>query len=287
MNRVLATGPAESKFLTNLERFEIPVFSLRRHRALFDDIGDQNLYELLTQLESKGWLLRVERGVYVVVPRAARGTWHEHPFIIAAAMAPEPYYVSYWSALSFHNLTEQMPKVVVVAINGGRSRGKTFVTFQGYRYQFVSRSKASFFGIDQYDMTGLNGAACVAVSIAEPEKAILDSLNNERLSGGMSEIIKSLQRGLANRSLSPQRLVDYALRYPNGAVINRLGYILTHSDVTQSDVSGNTIDALRARVRRTGYPPYLSSVSAREEASRDPEWNVMVNLPSHMFEEGM
>lgn len=282
MNRVLATGPAESKFLTDLERFEIAVFSLRRHRTLFGDIGDQNLYELLTELESKGWLLRVERGIYVVVPRAARGTWHEHPFIIAAAMAPEPYYISYWSALSFHNLTEQMPRIVVVAITGGRSRRKTFGTFQGYRYQFVSRSSTTFFGIGRHELTGLNGAACVDVSIAEPEKAIVDSLSNERLSGGMPEIIKSVQRGLANGGLAPQRLVDYALRYPNAAVINRMGYILTHSDV-----SGDTIDALRARARRTGYPPYLSRSAPREGVFRDPEWNVMVNLPEQLFEEGI
>ncbi len=112
MNRVLATGRAESRLLADLERQEIPVLSLKKHRALLGDIDDQTLYDLLTQLQGKGWLLRIEQGTYVVVPRAARRTWHEHPFIIAAAMAPDPYYISYWSALSFHNLTTQMPPLV-------------------------------------------------------------------------------------------------------------------------------------------------------------------------------
>ncbi len=88
------------------------MLSLKKHRALLGDIDDQTLYDLLTQLQGKGWLLRIEQGTYVVVPRAARRTWHEHPFIIAAAMAPDPYYISYWSALSFHNLTTQMPPLV-------------------------------------------------------------------------------------------------------------------------------------------------------------------------------
>jgi len=38
MKRVLSTGPAESTFLTDLEWLEIPVFSLKRHRTLLDDI---------------------------------------------------------------------------------------------------------------------------------------------------------------------------------------------------------------------------------------------------------
>ncbi len=188
MKRVLATGPAESRFLTDLERLEIPVFSLKRHRTLLDDIADSELYDLLTALEDKGWLLRVERGTYVVVPRAARRTWHEHPFIIAAAMAPDPYYISYWSALSFHNMTTQMPQVVVVVIPADYRRRRAQVTFQGYRYWFVSRRQATFFGAQPHDMIGLNGAAHVEVMIADPGKAILDSLDDERLAGGMAEL---------------------------------------------------------------------------------------------------
>jgi len=279
MKRVLSTGPAESRFLTNLERLEIPVLSLKKHRALLGDIADQELHDLLTGLEDKGWLLRVERGTYAVVPRAARGTWHEHPFIIAAAMAPDPYYISYWSALSFHNLTTQMPRVVVVAIPAGLQRWRTQVTFQGYRYRFVSRRRTTFFGMRPHDMTGLNGAAHVEVTIADPEKALLDSLDEERLAGGIDEIVGALRRGLANGGLSSPRLVEDALRYPNRAVVNRLGYLLSHSGADR-----NILDALRGRVRRTGYPPYLSSGASRVEAYRDSEWNVMVNLPEDSFE---
>jgi len=122
-------------------------------------------------------------------------------------------------------------------------------------------------------MTGLNGAAHVEVMIAEPEKAILDSLDDERLAGGIAEIIESLRRGLANGSLSLPHLVDDALRYPNRAVINRLGYLLSRSGADK-----DALDALRGRMRRTGYPPYLSRVAPRIEAHRDPEWNVMVNV---------
>jgi len=62
-------------------------------------------------------------------------------------------------------------------------------------------------------------------------------------------------------------------------VVNRLGYLLSHSGADK-----DILDALRGRVRRTGYPPYLSSGAPRVDAYRDPEWNVLVNLPEDSFE---
>lgn len=281
VNRPLATGPAEGRLLTDLERQEIPVLSLKKHRALLGEMDDQTLYDLLSQLEDKGWLLRVEKGTYVVVPRAARRTWHEHPFLVAAALAPDPYYISYWSALSYHNLTTQLPRLVAVAIPAGRRRHRSHVVFQGDTYDFIARAPTSFFSIATETLVGLNGAAHVAVAIAAPEKALLDALDDERFSGGMGEVIEALHRGLASGVINPQRLVDDALRYPNRGLVNRLGYLLAHSAAPP-----DTLAALHAAVRRTGYPPYLSSVAPRVGAHRDATWNVLVNIEPETLAEG-
>ena len=274
MNRSLTTGPNEGRLLTELERLEIPVLSLQRHRALLSDFTDERLRAVLSRLAAKGWLLRIEAGKYVVVPRAARDSWHEHPFIIAAAVAPNPYYISYWSALSFYNLTEQIPQAVFTAVTGR----KRPLTFQGWRYQFVARSAKAFFGFSEHEMIGLNGAAHVEVAIAEPEKAILDSLDAEELAGGILEVIKAIRRGFEDGVFSLERLIDYARLYPNAAVVARLGYVLTHSHLAGAE-------ALQSAVRRTGYPPYLSRCTPRLGARRDSEWNLLVNLPDDVFED--
>src|SRR6185437_2347763 len=122
MKRELAVGTAEATLLSDLERAEIPVLSLPHHRLLLNEFDDVSLYKTIHRLVVKGWLQRIESGKYVVVPRAARGGWHEHPFIIAAAISPTPYYISYWSALSHHDLTEQLPRGVFVASLGSRKR---------------------------------------------------------------------------------------------------------------------------------------------------------------------
>jgi predicted transcriptional regulator of viral defense system len=275
MKRRLAVGPTEAALLTDLERAEIPVLTLPRHRSLLGARDDVSLARTIHRLASKGWLQRIESGKYVVVPRAARGGWREHPFIIAAAISPTPYYISYWSALSHHNLTEQVPRGVFVALCGGRKRT---IHFQGWMYRFVQRTPPSFYGFREEEMVGLNGAARVGVAIADPEKALLDALDDEALAGGFAEIVKAFHRGLVDEILTVDRLVGYALRYPNRAVAARLGYILARSAVP---VAGE----LRRAVRRTGYPPRLSTSAPGHGAARDRTWNLLVNVPDTVFEE--
>lgn len=125
-SRRLATGPAEAHLLTELERRGIAVLSLARHRALLTDFDDAQLRKLTHQLSVKGCLLRIEAGKYVVVPRAARQSWHEDPLVIGTTVAPDPHYISYWSALLFHDLTEQLPRVVSIAVCGARKRPLAF-----------------------------------------------------------------------------------------------------------------------------------------------------------------
>src|SRR5438094_3499710 len=116
VSRRLATGPTEAHLLTELERNGVSVFATGRHRQLVAGLTERQLRDTVHRLAAKGWLRRIEAGKYLVVPRAARGGWSEHPFVVASGIAPAEHYVSFWSALSHHGLTEQLPRVVSVAL---------------------------------------------------------------------------------------------------------------------------------------------------------------------------
>src|SRR5436190_18867491 len=120
--RSLATGPQEGRVLTELERLGISILALPRPASFLPDIADGHFRKLLHRLRVKGWLVPIEQGKYLVVPRAARGSWGEHPFVVAAGIAPDDYYISFWSALSHHRLTEQVPRIVYAALRGSRKR---------------------------------------------------------------------------------------------------------------------------------------------------------------------
>jgi predicted transcriptional regulator of viral defense system len=167
-----------------------------------------------------------------------------------------------------------MPGIVYVAVRSGRKRE---VRFQGWRYRFVTLSSRRFYGHAPTEFTALNGAARIDVQIAEPEEAILDSLDNEQLAGGFPEIVKALQRGFDNGLLSGRRLVEYALRYPNAAVVARLGYLLQRLGRPEAH-------ALRRIVGRLKHPVVLSLRAPRDGARFDPSWRLNVNVSDQLFE---
>jgi predicted transcriptional regulator of viral defense system len=172
-------------------------------------------------------------------------------------------------------LTEQVPRLVAIATTGGR---KKTLHFQGWTYRFVYRTPRSFYGFREHELVGLNGAARVDVMIADPEKVLLDALDDEALAGGFSEVLKALHRGLRDGIVAVGRLIGYALRYPNQAVIARLGYLLERSAIPDAA-------ALRQAIRTTGYPPRLSTQTKHADAYRDRSWNLLVNVPDDLLEE--
>ena len=66
--------------------------------------------KIANNLIHKRWLDRLTTETYLIVPLAAgeTGEYTEHEFVIASHLA-EPMYITYWSALSYHVLTEQVP----------------------------------------------------------------------------------------------------------------------------------------------------------------------------------
>ncbi|MBI2939325.1 MAG: hypothetical protein HYY04_02720 [Chloroflexi bacterium] len=264
----MALGPQETRLLSTLERCGISVLSVARHRGLLRDFSDTQLRDVVHGLSTKGCLTKIEGGKYLVVPRAGRGVWHEHPFVVASGIAPEEHYISYWSALSHHQLTEQVPRVVYVALCGKRKRP---VEFQGWRYRFVCLAERKFFGFETEDFIALNGAATIAVAVASPEKAILDSLDDEMLAGGVPEVAKALWRGLEARTVAVDRLVEYAARLDDAAVVARLGYLLDRLGVAEAR-------DLAPLVRRRGLAPLLSTKASAAGAFPDRRWHLRVNI---------
>ena len=275
VSRQLATGPNEARLLTELERNGVSIFSSAQHSPLIDGQTNRQIRDTVYQLAKKGWLLRIESGRHLVVPRAALGTWSEHPFVVAAGISPIDSYISFWSALSHHGLTEQLPRVVHVVL---KKRQKATVVFQEWTYRFVALAEHKFFGFHHEEFSALNGAARISVPIADPEKAILDSLDYESLGGGITEIVKALRRGVDRHQLAMDRMLEYAERLGNAAVIARLGFLLERIDVPEAR-------DLRALVRRRGPPPVLSTVRKGTAFTFNRDWYLNVNVPDWHWDE--
>ena len=176
---------------------------------------NQNARKIASRLNKKGWLDRLENGKYLIIPLDAgeESTYTEHEFIIASNLISN-YYIAYLSALNFHGMTEQTPFTVFVAT----TERKKDRTIHDIPYNFIKINKKKFFGFEKY------AVASSQIKISTPEKTIIDSLDHLEYSGGITEVVKGLREKRNN--LDIEKMVNYAVKINNGAVVKRLHYLM-------------------------------------------------------------
>lgn len=234
-------------------------------RTLSDllSLGKVQTARLLQRMEREGLVARLERGKYVVLGLASERTL-SNPLFLASHLVT-PAYVSFWSALHFYSLTEQVPRRVFVAV----TRQKRPLLFRGITFQFVRLSPPLFFGYRRETLDGL------PVVVADEAKALLDSLYLPVHAGGLGEVARALHTALREGRVESRQLVEYARRMGSASLMARLGYLL--------DRFGAPSD---------GLPPPRGPVVLDPSRPRrgpfDSRWKVYVNvLESDLFSPGV
>lgn len=156
------------------------------------------------RLRKNGAIYEIEKGKY---------TLHKDPLLISSRII-WPSYISLWSALRYHNLTEQIPHSVWVITT--RLRRKIRMNFLDTEINFVITKPKYFFGYDKLSFRGYE------IFVADPEKAIIDCLLFRKVSS--AEIFGILKNNMGK--IRQKKLVGYAVRTENHALIKRLGYML-------------------------------------------------------------
>jgi predicted transcriptional regulator of viral defense system len=154
----------------------------------------------------------LKSGTYLIVPLAAgeTGEYTEHEFVIASHLA-DPMYISYWTALNYHELTEQVPLTAFAATTEQVPSRE----IHGVTYTFVTVTEEKFFG---YDPVAVDAQQ---VNVASVEKTLVDCADHPEHCGGIGELAK----GLAAADLEQATLTEYLLRLGNGAAIKRIVYL--------------------------------------------------------------
>ncbi len=201
----------ESKVLTELSYKNKKIFTLDDLKGLVDKPKN-----LLDQLTRKKWILKIRRGVYAITPLEAgengADSYTMHSFVIGS-LVTKPYYIGYWSALNYHGLTEQTPASVYIAV----PKPKNSRTILDVRYVFVTIPPRKMFGTDEIEIEKRK------VTISSVEKTLVDCLDHPEHCGGLNEVTRALY--FSRDELDAEKIVEYAIKIGNTAVIKRLGYI--------------------------------------------------------------
>lgn len=211
-------------------------------------------YQILHRLVGSGLLYRIALGRYIV-GGPGEGSPLGQPFFLATRIV-EPSYVGFWSALAYYGWTEQAPRIVFVATtrrSGRRALGRISV-------RFVRLQPSRFFGYATVRQGNLE------FPVAEPEKAMVDSLLLPEHSGGMELVAEALQEALPG--LDRPKLEAYAVRTGVRSLASRLGYLLARSGIAS--------EALRT----AGSSVYVKLDPRGPRRGRyDSRWRVLDNLP--------
>jgi len=251
-------GKIEAGFLAKAGAH--PTFSLALVRQILGHTKIDPTPQFLERLQSKGWIRRIRRGRFAVVPLSSGQDRSPqlHEFVVAMELV-SPAVIAYWSALNHHGMTEQLPRTVFVATDHPVRHQPGDVL--GVSYRIVSLKPGKFFGIMK---DWINE---IPFSVTDREKTIIDGLDLPQYIGGVSEIAKALTDSW--RMLDEKKLRKYAAKIGNTAVAKCLGFIM-------ETLGLGDVEALRALIPRApGFSSFDPTMPKMGKYNR--RWGLLVN----------
>ncbi len=242
-------------------------FVTSKEISSFLSCSEKEAHSLGFALSLKKWFATLGHDQYLLLQSTKnRPLPAIHPLIVGSRLI-EPYYFSFHTAAAYHKLIKPLPSQVYVVTT--TIRNNTDIRDTSYRFIHVTPRK--FFG---YTTVNINK---IPVNMADREKTLIDSLEKFKYIGGLSEIIHILKTNID--SLDVQRLVDYSVLMGSSTLIQRLGYILDHLNVS--------FDEEFLRSYSLGVLTYFDPFNSfAQKPKRDEKWNLMINVPDSLFING-
>jgi predicted transcriptional regulator of viral defense system len=224
------------------------------------DIDRKTFWTILSRLEKNGWIERIEKGKYMIVPLGAeKGKYTLNEFVIGSILV-NPYAIAYWSALHFYGLTEQIPNTVFIQTTARKKRQNIKVF--DVSYKVVRTKETKFFGIRKEWIEETQ------ISITDKEKTVIDCLDKPQYSGGIVEVAKALKNG----RFDTDKLVIYANKIGNSGVTRRLGFLCKFLEIEINLPKINTRNYL-----------YLDPTMP-PQGRKNSEWRLIINLDEKVLE---
>ncbi|MFW6135965.1 MAG: type IV toxin-antitoxin system AbiEi family antitoxin domain-containing protein [Chloroflexota bacterium] len=217
---VTGLDPKEARFLITFASEGKKVFTVEQARAFWGDAAYTS--NVLGRLERGGWLHRVERGTYLLVPLEAgpERAWSESALVLAPYLI-EPAAVAYGSALHYWHMTEQVPHTVFVQSTSRKHERRKEIL--GMPYRFVTVVESKFFGVVERTLDGQS------IYVTDREKTLMDAADRPDLCGGVSQLARALRA--AWKDLDWPRLDDYLERWPTGSPRKRISCLVESLDL--------------------------------------------------------
>lgn len=251
-------GRLESEFLTQVG--PLGIFSMKDAARILGPTQGRHIRPFLDRLTRKGWIGRIKPGLFAVIPLSSgrSRTPQIHEFLIAMELV-RPAAIAFFSAMNFHGLTEQLPRLVYVATNHKVARSAR--DSLGITYRIICLRPKRFFGVRK---EWVNERPFV---ITDPEKTIIDGLALPQYVGGVGTVARALSSSWSK--LDEKKLHNYAVSFDTSAVVKRLGFLQEALEL------GNPGELRRSADLSAGYPRLDPTLPG--EGTHNRNWGILVN----------
>lgn len=180
--------------------------------------SNSDIAKTLARWTKQGWLTRIRRGLYAVVPIEATTTNQalEDSWVIIPELF-SPCYIGGWSAAEHWGLTEQIFRSICVLTE--RSYSQKLQEIHNISFSLTKINPDLMFG------TKTIWRKDKKIQVSDSHKTILDMLYDPQLGGGIHHIIDCTREYVRSEHYNAVKLGEYAKQIGNGAVFKRLGYI--------------------------------------------------------------
>lgn len=221
--------------------------------------------QVLARLQRKGWLMRVKRGRYTVVPLASSTPEPalEDVWPVASELFA-PCFISGWSAAEHWDLTEQIFNAVAVVTTRHPRRAEDILTGTKVRIRFLPQQR--FFGCKTVWI------GTQRIEVADPHRLMIDILDDPSFGGGARHTLDIARAYWTSKHADSKVVLAYAKRFGRGTVFKRLGF----TGETWGNVDQRWIDECRREIsagvsKLDPKGPNRGRILTR--------WNLRINVP--------
>lgn len=267
---ITGLGPKEAEFLITFSSRNKKIFTVKEARSFWEDPNYTT--NMLDRLQSKGWLRRLERGKYMIVPLEAGPdrNWTESGLVMVPHLI-QPAAVAYWSAFHYWQMSEQIPRTVFVQSTKRKLDNKKEIL--GIEYRFVKVVDSKFFKNIKRTIDGKT------ITVTDREKTLVDALDRPDLCGGIAHIAHGLDVNW--EELDWDGLDDVLLKWPTRTPYKRLGYLV---ETLQLDIPNRNT---RLSKWRNNISSGISPLEPGHDQDQGPiktRWNLRLNIPINWTE---
>jgi len=250
----------QNRLLLALAEKNVSVFGFEEAKRILQ-ANNSATRHVLMNLTKKRRLQRIERGKYLLIPESAGQElyWAESPWVIVPHLI-DVYYVGFWTAMNYWDMTEQIPYTVFIAT----TKRKRNLEFGNQRFEFVTLSNKKFFGFVEQKANKKE-----SFNISSKEKTIVDGLMHPEYCGGIVEVTKAMWN--VRKELDWNSVSEMADNVKVNAVLKRLGYLLNILEIENS-ISQSVMNKIKQ------YPyQYLDPTTAKNKVNYSKEYGLIIN----------